>query len=102
MEKITRELILVDIHHQIRKATTKFRATAACSQGLQWGVMHSLERRLAWSMIDDEFIAYFELLLSVMLAKRRLYRVQVWAYLPVPYPGGACKELYTTVSSLDQ
>jgi hypothetical protein len=36
---------------------------------LLWYVVHSHERRLAGSMIDDEFEAYFELLPSVMLAK---------------------------------
>jgi hypothetical protein len=34
--------------------------------------MHSLERRITGSMIDDGFKVYFELLLSVMLAKRRM------------------------------
>jgi hypothetical protein len=43
-------------------------------------------------MIDDEFEVYFELVLSVMLARRRLQRVQLQAYLPVPYPGGAIKK----------
>jgi hypothetical protein len=33
--------------------------------------LHLHERRLARSMIDDEFEAGFELLLSVVLAKRR-------------------------------
>jgi hypothetical protein len=31
-------------------------------------------------------------LLSIVLAKRRMQRVPVRAYLPVPYPGGAKKE----------
>jgi hypothetical protein len=35
-------------------------------------VMHSHERRLPGSICDDEFEACSELLLSVMLAKRRL------------------------------
>ena len=35
-------------------------------------VMQSHERRLPGSMIDDEFEVCFELMLSVMLAKRRL------------------------------
>jgi hypothetical protein len=39
---------------------------------VQWYVMHAHERRLPGSMIDDEFEVCFELLLSVMLAKRRL------------------------------
>jgi hypothetical protein len=39
---------------------------------VQWYVMHSHERRLPGSMIDDELEVCFELLLSVMLAKRRL------------------------------
>jgi hypothetical protein len=39
---------------------------------VQWYVMHSHERRLHGSMIDDEFQVCFELLFSVMLAKRRL------------------------------
>jgi hypothetical protein len=42
-------------------------------------------------MIDDEFEVSFELLLSVMLAKRRLQRVRLRVYLTVPYPGGAKK-----------
>jgi hypothetical protein len=40
-------------------------------------------------MIDDMFKVYFELLLSIVLAKRCLKRVPVWLYLSVPYPGGA-------------
>jgi hypothetical protein len=39
---------------------------------VQWYVMHSHERRLPDTMIDDEFEVCFELLLSIMLAKRRL------------------------------
>jgi hypothetical protein len=39
-------------------------------------------------MIDDEFEVCSELLLSVVLAKSRLQRVAVRAYLPVPCPGG--------------
>jgi hypothetical protein len=39
---------------------------------VQWYVMHSHERRLPGSMTDDEFEICFELLLSVVLAKRRL------------------------------
>jgi hypothetical protein len=39
---------------------------------VQWHVMHSHERRLPGSMIDDEFEVCFELLLSVVLAKRRM------------------------------
>jgi hypothetical protein len=38
---------------------------------VQWYVWHSHERRLAGSMNDDEFEVCFELLLSVVLAKRR-------------------------------
>jgi hypothetical protein len=37
---------------------------------VQWYVMHSNERRLPGSMIDDEIEVCFELLLSDMLAKR--------------------------------
>jgi hypothetical protein len=44
---------------------------------VQWYVMHSHERCLPGSMIHDEFEVCFELLLSVMLAKRRLWRVPV-------------------------
>jgi hypothetical protein len=40
-------------------------------------------------MIDDVFKVYFELLLSIMLAKRCLKRVPVWVYLSVPYPRSA-------------
>jgi hypothetical protein len=40
-------------------------------------------------MIDDEFEVRFELLLSIMLAKRRMKRVPVRAYLPAPHPRGA-------------
>jgi hypothetical protein len=39
---------------------------------VQWYVMHSHERRLLGSMIDDELRFVSQLLLSVMLAKRRL------------------------------
>jgi hypothetical protein len=39
---------------------------------VQWYVMHSHERRLPGSMIDDEFEVCFKLMLSVMLAKRRM------------------------------
>jgi hypothetical protein len=39
---------------------------------IQWYVMHSHERRLPGSMIDDEFEVCFEFLLSVVLAKRRV------------------------------
>jgi hypothetical protein len=39
---------------------------------VQWYVMHSHECRLPGSMIDDEFEVCFELLLSVVLAKRRM------------------------------
>jgi hypothetical protein len=39
---------------------------------VQWYAMHPHERRLAGSMIDDEFEVCFELLLSFVLAKRRL------------------------------
>jgi hypothetical protein len=56
---------------------------------VQWYVIHSHERRLPGSMIDDELEVCFELLLSVMLAKRRLYGA---GYMPVPYPGGAKKK----------
>jgi hypothetical protein len=38
---------------------------------VQWSVMHSHERRVPGSMIDDELEVCFELLLSVMLTKRR-------------------------------
>jgi hypothetical protein len=37
---------------------------------VQWYVMHSQERRLPGSMIDDEFEVCFELLLSVVIACR--------------------------------
>jgi hypothetical protein len=41
-------------------------------------------------MIDDEFEVGFELLLSVVLAKRHLQRVPIMRVnLPVPYPWGA-------------
>jgi hypothetical protein len=40
-------------------------------------------------MIDDEFEVCFELLITIMLAKRRMYKVPVRVYLPIPYPGGA-------------
>jgi hypothetical protein len=53
--------------------------------------MHSHEPRLPGSIIDDEFEACFELVLSVVLAKRRMYMVPVRVYLAVPYPGGAKK-----------
>jgi hypothetical protein len=39
---------------------------------VRWYVMHSHERRLPGSTIDDEFEVCFELFLVVMLAKRRL------------------------------
>jgi hypothetical protein len=39
---------------------------------VQWYVVHSHERRLPGSMIDDEFEVCFKLLLSIMLAKRRM------------------------------
>jgi hypothetical protein len=50
-------------------------------------------------MIDDEFEVCFELLLSFVLAKRRMFRVPVRAYMPVPYPGGAKKkkEVYSRI-----
>jgi hypothetical protein len=40
-------------------------------------------------MIDDEFEDFLELLLPVMLAKRRLLRVPERVHIPVSYPGGA-------------
>jgi hypothetical protein len=43
------------------------------------------------SIIDDEFEVYFELLLSVVLAKRGMYMVPVRVSLPVPIPGDAKK-----------
>jgi hypothetical protein len=39
---------------------------------VQWYVVHSHGRRLAGSMIDDDIEVCFELVLSVVLAKRRL------------------------------
>jgi hypothetical protein len=39
---------------------------------VQWYVMHSHERRLPGSMIDGELEVCFEVLLSVVLAKRRM------------------------------
>jgi hypothetical protein len=48
-------------------------------------------------MIDDEFEVCFELMLSVVVAKRRFYRVSVRVYMPVPYPGGAIKKRKTLV-----
>jgi hypothetical protein len=51
--------------------------------------MHSHERRLAGSIIDDEFEVCFELLFSVVvLAKRRMQRGSVRFNKPVPYPRG--------------
>jgi hypothetical protein len=45
-------------------------------------------------MIDVEFEVCFEFLRPVMLAKRRLQRVLVRVYLPVPNPGeGAQKKI---------
>jgi hypothetical protein len=38
-------------------------------------------------MIDDEFAVCLELLLSVMLAKRRLQGVPVWVTYQSPIPG---------------
>jgi hypothetical protein len=43
-------------------------------------------------MINDELEVCFELLLSVVVAKRRMYMVPVRFYLLVPYPGGAKKK----------
>jgi hypothetical protein len=57
-----------------------------------WYVVHSHERRLAGSMIEEEFEVCFELLLSLGLAKRRLQRLTVRAYLPVPCSGGGAKK----------
>jgi hypothetical protein len=42
-------------------------------------------------MIDVEFEVCFELLLSVVLAKRRLQSVPVRVFLLVPHAGGAKK-----------
>jgi hypothetical protein len=42
---------------------------------VEWYVVHSHERRLPGSMIDDEFEVCFELQVPVMLAKRRMQRV---------------------------
>jgi hypothetical protein len=39
---------------------------------VEWYAVHSHERRLAGSIIDYEFEVCFELLLSVVLAKRRM------------------------------
>jgi hypothetical protein len=47
---------------------------------VQWYVVHSHKRRLAGSMIDNEFEVCFELLLLIVLAKRRMY--VAWAGLP--------------------
>jgi hypothetical protein len=55
---------------------------------VQWYVVHSYEHRLAGSMIEDEFEVCFELLLSVVLAKRCMWTVLVRAYMPVPFLGG--------------
>jgi hypothetical protein len=41
------------------------------------------------SMIDDVFGVYFELVLPVVLAKPRMWRVPVRVFPPVPCPGGA-------------
>jgi hypothetical protein len=38
----------------------------------QWYVMHSYERHLPWSMIDDKFEVCFKLLLSIVLEKPRM------------------------------
>jgi hypothetical protein len=58
---------------------------------MQWFVLHSHERRLAVSMIDDEFEVCFKFLLSVVLAQRRLLGVPVRVYLPVNIPGAQKK-----------
>jgi hypothetical protein len=51
--------------------------------------MHSHERRLAGSIIDDEFEVCFELLFSVVvLVKCRMQRGSVRFNKPVPYPRG--------------
>jgi hypothetical protein len=55
---------------------------------VQWHVVHSHERCLAWSMIDNEFeVCFIELLISVVLAKRSRHSVPVRIYLSVQYPG---------------